>query len=75
MGYSLPLVDMYAPSCETDRPAMLAGTTRSHSSDEGAGCGGVAGLTSMAGVVLDMRTQNRDEPVGEITFPGAKLPF
>jgi len=26
-------------------------------------------------VVLDMRTQNGDEPVGEITFLGAKLPF
>jgi len=27
-------------------------------------------------VVLDVRTQNCDEPVGEITFfPGAKLPF
>ena len=25
--------------------------------------------------VLDMRTQNEDEPVGEITYPGAKLPF
>jgi len=25
--------------------------------------------------VLDMRTQNGDEPVGEITFLGAKLPF
>jgi len=26
-------------------------------------------------IVLDMRTQNGDEPVGEITFLGAKLPF
>ena len=25
--------------------------------------------------VLDMRTQNGDEPVGEITLLGVKLPF
>jgi len=25
--------------------------------------------------VLDAQTQNGDEPVGEITYPGAKLPF
>jgi len=26
-------------------------------------------------VVLDAQTQNGDEPVGEITYPRAKLPF
>jgi len=32
-------------------------------------------VTSYRFGVLDMRTQNGDEPVGEITFLGVKLPF
>jgi len=36
---------------------------------------GAAAPGELPAVVLDAQTQNGDEPVGEITYPRAKLPF